>query len=193
MCLFLGSQEDSNAAKLWTDKSTLLLIELVREYEDDFNKKIKKFVWQKIANLITDKTGIKYTATQVDTKWKGMVKTYKDVKSHNSETGKNRKGWKYYKLLDDMLFKRPEITAVATCSSSKGLVVKDAERNQSFKNETISQKEGYESTFSAKRKLKEASIDRRHNEKMARIDKLQSSLDKMVSILETSVCKKEDK
>jgi hypothetical protein len=37
---------------------------------------------------MVDDTGKKFTYVQVDTKWKGLVKTYKDVQKHNT-TGKN--------------------------------------------------------------------------------------------------------
>jgi hypothetical protein len=73
---------------------------------------------------MVDDTGKKFTYVQVDTKWKGLVKTYKDVQKHNNTTGKNRKKWQYFELMHDILSQKPEINLVATCSSLSGLQVR---------------------------------------------------------------------
>ncbi|KAJ3626491.1 hypothetical protein MTP99_016982 [Tenebrio molitor] len=126
-------------------------------------------------------TGKKFTYVQVDTKWKGLVKTYKDVQKHNNTSGKNRKQWQYFELMHDILYQKPEINPVATCSNLSGLQVRTS--TVSPATPTTSRKIDFESSFSKKRKSKEDAVERRHAEKMQRLDKLQSSIDKMLEAL----------
>ncbi|CAG9772324.1 unnamed protein product [Ceutorhynchus assimilis] len=51
---------ESNAhpetAKLWTFDTTNFLISLVKKYDDEFQSKVKRHVWQKIATIVSDQT-----------------------------------------------------------------------------------------------------------------------------------------
>ena len=57
-------------------------------------------------------------------KWKGLLKTYKDIPRHNNTSGNEKNHWEFFCTLHNILHKRPEITPVATCSSYKGLIRK---------------------------------------------------------------------
>lgn len=110
--------------KLWTSGSTTLLIGLVKQFDKEFQTGIKKYVWQKIANIISKDTSFDITAQQCDTKWKCLKDTYKNVKKHNDTSGNDIKEWEFYDDINEFLHKKPEITPEATCSSNLGLSVK---------------------------------------------------------------------
>lgn len=78
-----------------------------------------------------------YSPQQCDTKWKGLKNTYKAVKKHNDQSGNNYKFWKYYDLLNEILFSKPEINATATCSSAKGLVIRSSNTEQNIDSKFI--------------------------------------------------------
>lgn len=58
----------------------MALIKLVKKHQEDIETKVKKNVWERIAKIIFATLKVSYTVTQVDTKWKGLVKTYKEYK-----------------------------------------------------------------------------------------------------------------
>lgn len=110
---------------MWTNELTLGLIALVEEHQNQFQNAVKKYVWMKISNILQDKFSILITWQQCYTKWKGLLKMYKYIKEHNSTSGKGRKRWKYFEVMNNILHNKSEITPVATCSSSKGLVINE--------------------------------------------------------------------
>lgn len=80
-------------------------------------------MWQKIANQINEKAGTSYTAQQCDTKFKLLTSTYKQIIKENNTSGKETRHWEYYDLMDEILYKKPEITSETTCSNRRGLIV----------------------------------------------------------------------
>lgn len=176
MFLTVGVKEE----RLWTDSNTILLINLYKKHESKFDRQIKKFVWQKIADEIHQTTSFKYTPTQVDTKWKRLVRSYKDIIIHNRTTGKNRKDWKFFDLMHEILYQRPEVTPVATCSSSGGLKVN---KEKTVDRGDTAAESKFESLFMKKRRCQDSGIEKRHRDKMQRLDKLQGTLDRMVDLL----------
>lgn len=84
---------------------------------------MKKYVWTKIAQILSDTFNHSYTGQQCDTKWKGLRNIYKQIKKHNEKSGNDRKNWQFYDIMDEVLFNRPEINARVTCSSTRGLVI----------------------------------------------------------------------
>lgn len=111
--------------RLWTDENTKMLIDLYEKYDDEFQSGVKKYTWNKIANIFTEEIGILITGVQCDTKWKGLLRNYKLVKKHNETSGNEPKHWKFYSAMDRILHKKPEISPVATCSSACGLQITD--------------------------------------------------------------------
>lgn len=109
--------------KTWTKNSTKFFIELCKKYDKDFEGGVKKYIWTKIANELTQKLGQKFTAQQCDTKFKVLKNMYKQVKKHNEKSGNCIKHWEYYELMHEIMFSKPEICARATCSSVTGLVI----------------------------------------------------------------------
>lgn len=73
--------------RLWTFSTTKSLIALVKNYDEEFQSKVKKHVWQKIATTISNETKVTVSPQQCDTKWKGLKDMYKNIKQHNEKSG----------------------------------------------------------------------------------------------------------
>ena len=58
---------------------------------------------------------------QVESRWRTMTKQYKAVVDHNSTSGNERKTYKYYNEIDEILGCKPNIVPLATASSSSGV------------------------------------------------------------------------
>jgi transposase len=71
----------------------MLVIELCKEHDTEFQIGVKKYIWQKIAREISEKTKTSVTPQQCDTKLKRLKITYKQVKKHNASSGNARKQW----------------------------------------------------------------------------------------------------
>ncbi|XP_026826272.1 uncharacterized protein LOC113562132 [Ooceraea biroi] len=128
----IWEKTNEEKAKVWTNEFTLGLIALVEEHQNQFQTLVKKYVWVKISKILQEKFGCSVTWQQCDTKWKGLLKMYKDIKEHNSTSGrfdKGRKRWEYFEVMNNILHNVPEITPVATCSSSKGLIINEELHN----------------------------------------------------------------
>ncbi|XP_044744757.1 uncharacterized protein LOC123314578 [Coccinella septempunctata] len=187
--------------KLWSHEATLMLIQLCGKYEKEFQNSVKKYVWQKIAKELSQCFNQKFEIQQCDTKFKGLKHTYKTIKKHNEESGNNRKEWKYFDQMNELLFSRPEINSPATCSSRVGLHVLGertnilGERTTGGSNVEIvttnseivtTPSTSYQSSFIRKRKLAENANERRHKEKMARQDRYLDLLERLTKAVEGS-------
>jgi len=173
----------------------LALINLVEEYEEQFQNSVKKYVWQKISQILKNKLGISFTWQQCDTKWKGLLKIYKDVKEHNTTSGKNRKRWEYFEIMNKILHNKPEITPVATCSSSKGLITHKSNKTDESTSEATNTDEehsfddqikntsSHTSSFSRKRSAAANAVERRHQDKMRRQDDFLNYFSEYLNIL----------
>lgn len=176
--------------KLWSDEATLLLISLVKKYNDQLERGIKKYVWQKISTEIFQQLKKKFTVTQIETKWKSLVRHYKNIVNSNSTSGNSRKDWQFYNAIHEVIYKKPEINPVATCDNHSGLKVKTHDglvltttiNAGPGKSEENTDSE-FETSFSRKRKNREAGVSKRHAEKMQRLDRLQNTLDRMVDLM----------
>ena len=62
-----------------------------------------KHVYNKIARGMVE-VGYDRTGVQCREKIKKLKSEYKEIKGNNSETGKQRKAWKFYICMDEVLF-----------------------------------------------------------------------------------------
>jgi hypothetical protein len=179
--------EEHADGKLWNRTTTLFLIEKIEEAEKQFENSVKKNVWVKIAQQCTKEFSRNFTYNQCDSKWKSLKRTYKSILLHNQTTGKNRRQWEFYSAIDKFMYKRPEISPSATCSSRKGLECTEEEEDtadaESFSNNVDSEKSEFESSFTKKRRAKMSSVEIRHREKMARQDRFNDLFEKMIEKL----------
>ncbi|CAG9773380.1 unnamed protein product [Ceutorhynchus assimilis] len=178
--------------KIWTLGATKALIALVKKYDDDFQSKIKKQVWQKIANEISNQTKVTMSAQQCDTKWKGLKDLYKSVKQHNDKSGNEPRIWIYFDEMDELLCKKPEIIPPVTCSSSKGLQINNnscgASSSASLadhdeENGTPNVEETPKTSGTKRVRRYENAADKRHREKLQRQDRFLDLFEDMISTL----------
>lgn len=157
---------------------TLYFIDLVKENYEQFQLCVKKQIWSKIASQVNEHHGTTLTWQQCETKWKGLTKIYRKMIDHNNTSGKHAKH-----AIHAVLFKKPEICPVATCSSSSGLQVNTQTENIS-KNSDEDRNNIPDSNFMRKRKssAKPSSIDKRHQEKMMRQDRFINLFEQYIDI-----------
>jgi hypothetical protein len=91
-------------------------------------------------------------------------------------------------MMEEYLCKRPEVNPIATCSSSKGLLMNNVNDDKSTSSPGCSQFPSnnleFASSISKKRKAAESAVNKRHSEKMQRMDRYLEIVDKYVSTLE---------
>lgn len=74
--------------------------------------------------------GYHYTWEQVQNKWKTLLRSYKAIKDHNGETGKERRNWKYYDVIDELLFGNPAIDPPVVVHN--GVVIRASNKNLEY-------------------------------------------------------------
>lgn len=97
------------AGTAWTDEETTKLIEIWGEEEIQVQLEGCKrniHIYQKIAKELGD-VGYERTAVQCREKIKKLRSEYKKIKDNNDETGRKRKGWRYYDAINDVLGCKP--------------------------------------------------------------------------------------
>ncbi|KAF5301056.1 hypothetical protein FQA39_LY10875 [Lamprigera yunnana] len=171
-----------SAEKIWCKGNVLMLIDAYKQHEAQFATTIKKVVWQKIANVLSEKANVTITTQQCDTKWKGMLKMYKQIKDANAKSGNSPKNWEYFDYLDNILFNKPEINPVATCSIQKGLITD--EHQQSCPSSPSSSVEEEPECSSRKRKRRLNLVEQKHKEKMQRQDRYLDLLERLTVAIE---------
>ncbi|KAB0790232.1 hypothetical protein PPYR_15435 [Photinus pyralis] len=132
------SMENDNAK--WSHSAILMLIDEYRKHKNDLEKKnsLKRHIWKKIATNINNEESSSYTWDQIQNKWKSLLRTYKNVKDHNNETGRGRKNWQYFDLMDELLKGNPTVQPpvvinngeITVCSGSQpSMSAEDSPRN----------------------------------------------------------------
>ncbi|XP_066582237.1 uncharacterized protein [Prorops nasuta] len=157
---------DTNGTKTWSKDNILFLINAMKELDEEYSNGTKILVYKKIEKQFRE-IGENINAKTVEIKWKGLLKTYKTIKNNNQTSGAKRRFWEYYNLLNDFMQTKPEIVPVASYSSSSGLKVNRDNLNE-------------QSEEPVKKKTKMCDKERRHQEKMDRMDKFNQLFAKMV-------------
>lgn len=116
-----NTKTNENTYKFWSTENTLLLISIVKDYYEQFSLTVKKKVWEKVAVKMSEIAGKSYTSCQCETKWKTLKRTYKSIVISNKTSGQKRRYWEFFNVMNDILFDKPEINPLATCSSLTGI------------------------------------------------------------------------
>lgn len=142
VCVTTKTVEESEE-KLWPSETVTKFLVKYQEYNEAFEKtKYKKKLWNRFANEFNEENGKKFTVLQLENKLKSLKRQYKNVRNHNSKSGNNRRNWEHYNLMDDIMHKKPEINAPATCSSVSGLSVLEESSETEKEGDTESSFEG---------------------------------------------------
>lgn len=98
-------------AAVWSKEKTLLLLDLCAQYKDELHdpSKKKKNIWIKIANAMKSKCS---TVTWIvcEKKLRNLKQTYKNIKDNNSKTGRGRKTWEFFDVMDKLFAKDAAIS-----------------------------------------------------------------------------------
>ncbi|XP_029172175.1 uncharacterized protein LOC114941365, partial [Nylanderia fulva] len=112
--------ESNSKSFVWPDAAVLLLVELYREREQEFNTGMKRhnIIWGEIAAQIkeTDKKYI-VTGLQCSTKFAGLKRTYKNIYEQNKKSGNSHSSWAFYSVMDSLLGEKAYIQPPAEASS----------------------------------------------------------------------------
>ncbi|XP_039950129.1 uncharacterized protein LOC126754213 [Bactrocera neohumeralis] len=96
----------------WTKNPTLLLISLINKNYHQLQSGVKKFTFQQIAQEINNRLGTCLAYDQVESKWKGLKRTY--IKMKDSEA---KLSWEFYDQIHEFLKDDMEINPSVTANS----------------------------------------------------------------------------
>ncbi|KAL1488690.1 hypothetical protein ABEB36_014489 [Hypothenemus hampei] len=171
----------------WAPHQVLLLIRLIEENFDKFNTEVRKKIWFLIAEKMSLILNKRITYEQIDNKWKGLKKIYKKIKYENKQFGNAPLKWEFFNAMDSFMRKRPEIIPLATCDTVEGLQLTTKQTTgmlfqlvytehfdyilcSFYLDSNVEVNNDNGSSFFRKKKRYDSGIQKRHDEKMARLD-----------------------
>ncbi|CAL1687630.1 unnamed protein product [Lasius platythorax] len=102
------------------DAAVLLLIELYREKQHEFNTGTKRHnvIWGDIAAQMKE-ADKKYAVTglQCSTKFSGLRRTFKNIYEQNKKSGNSHSSWAFYSVMDSLIGEKAYIKPPAEASS----------------------------------------------------------------------------
>lgn len=140
----------------WSKNTTLLLISLINKNYNQLQSGIKKLTFQQIAQEINSRLGTNLAYDQVESKWKGLKRTYQKMKD-----SKTRLSWEFYEQIDEILKNDTKINTSVTANSDDAFTT-GCETQFDFVEYTIEPKR---STFQQTRKRRRSKSDEYHCEK----------------------------
>lgn len=90
--------------KVWTKDAIFELVDIIQEYDASFETSIKKNIWCKVAQKLCEKKII-VTWQQCNNKWKGLKRTYKEVKDNNTTSWRSKGNWVFLEAMNNILLK----------------------------------------------------------------------------------------
>lgn len=103
----------------WSKAQVQLLIQLYDKYKVKFEDKRtrNKKNWKCIADEIWAISKLKVTSEQCENKFKNLKKMYKKIIDNNNSTGRGAQNWQFFKEMDIIFAKDPDVHPTATCSN----------------------------------------------------------------------------
>lgn len=102
----------------WSREAIHLLISLYQIHEEALenpsNK--KKHIWKIITETMQAK-GYCFKQSTVESKWRNLLQSHKDVRNNNSKSGKKRKTFQYFDNIEEIVAKRHDINPVFLAGS----------------------------------------------------------------------------
>lgn len=118
----LTTDQPSKILEKWEDKHVRLLIECYLKYKDQLGKpqQTKKKVFDKIAEEFNRVSDVVVSGDQCFRKWKKLESKQKEIEDNNSQTGREKKTWKFHKEMEDCLGDNASVKPVFTFETSGG-------------------------------------------------------------------------
>jgi len=110
---------ESGEATHWSRPMTLSLLNFCREQKEDLHdpSKKKKNIWRVIADAMAAK-GYTITGGGCEKKMRNLKQTYKNIKDNNNKTGRGRKSWEFFEILEEIYGKDAAIALPHIVESS---------------------------------------------------------------------------
>lgn len=101
----------------WSHAEVLLLIACYQRHMLDFHdrKKKRKDIWIQISTEMRARGHLR-TASDCETKFKGLKRTYDKHRQHKRKSGRDRKEWPFYRETDNLLSSSAEYQAPISSS-----------------------------------------------------------------------------
>lgn len=80
-------------------------------------KKKRKQVWQDIANELAS-NHIEKSSTKCESKWRNLLRTYKNVKDSSKSTGRGASRFHFFNLIDEIVGDKPAMSCTHTYSTT---------------------------------------------------------------------------
>ncbi|KAG5873245.1 hypothetical protein JTB14_009550 [Gonioctena quinquepunctata] len=118
----MNKNDESYDKLYWSTPQVQLLIQLYdkNKLKFDDKKTRNKKVWKSIAEEMGIISKLKVTTEQCENKFKNLRKTYKKIIDNNSSTGRGAKNWPFFKDMDLIFSKDPDVDPISTCSNLEG-------------------------------------------------------------------------
>lgn len=103
----------------WSSDEVKYLISLYEKNRVHFNnpKKTNRSTWATISQELNEAFSTNITWEQCEAKFKNLKKTYKSITDHNNTSGKERKTWPFFDLMDKLFYKDPAIQPLTVTTS----------------------------------------------------------------------------
>jgi hypothetical protein len=93
----------NNKPSEFSDAATRMLLARYQEMKDRFrNPKIKRSIlWKEMAGKMNE-YGYAFTEQSVERKFRNMKSHFLKIRDNNTKTGRGRKSWQYYDMMEDL-------------------------------------------------------------------------------------------
>ncbi|XP_043463302.1 uncharacterized protein LOC122503229 [Leptopilina heterotoma] len=176
----------------WTPQMVQFFIDAYKELEE---KKAGKFIriraFNSIAKRFKEELNMNLTAQQLESKLKGLQNTYKNQLLMKKQTGGGRNDWQHFEVMNEFMYKKPQITPVSTTSNLNGF--KPKESSQSDSDSSIEGKQKSKKTKGKRRKRQSSPTFQQkmvnliggHHEKQEKsLEKFNNTFERYVNILD---------
>lgn len=127
----------------WASNVTKRLIALYKEHYTQIGITIKKQkkLWELLAQMLNEEFNLNIAASQVENKWRTLLRAYKVITDNNNKTGRGRRVFEYQEEMDSLFCKKkninPEVllsneTIAALPKSITSDVTKDEEKENAL-------------------------------------------------------------
>lgn len=128
----------------WIPEEAFLLITVHDELTKISGSRIfGKPFWKRVKGELA-KYGCRKTPSQCENKWNSLMKLYRENKEKKNQTGAKPIKWIYFKKMDEVMFKKPQVAPPAIGSSIHGYQVKIGKKVQALKQKKKNSEEKYE-------------------------------------------------
>ncbi|KAJ8270535.1 hypothetical protein GJAV_G00116050 [Gymnothorax javanicus] len=199
----LSDMTDRKMPKIWSRAETQLLIDLRVQKEGSFTarRRAHKTLWAEIAKELGEH-GYSVSGENCANKWKLLKRSYKDVVDHNSCTGNDPKTCAFFDTFNDLYGNKPSTRPQFTLDSSTSTNCSDNKievednfpdmrpdyatkrvagrkcRQKKEKRATLEWLQSWKEDKEKRKRDKDEVMERRHEEKMMRLDRLLDIMDR---------------